>query len=117
MTAPNVVNVTTINGHTDLEPAVGTTETVITENDAATPNRVFKINRLTCCNITASAVAVSVEVLRSAVPTRIILDTPVAAGATVSVWGPIYLIEGDQLRVKSDTASSLDVVSSYEIIS
>ena len=117
MAAPNVVLVGTITGKTDVSAAVGTTATSIVTNSAAS-GQVFKVNSMTCANITAGAVTVTVDLFRSSTAYTIAKDISIAAGATLDVLGnSIYLEEGDVLRVTSDTASALDVVASYEIIS
>ena len=117
MTAPNVVSVGTITGKTDVSAAVGTAATAVVQNAAASGN-VYKVNLLTCSNITAGAVTVTVDIYRSATAYTIAKSISIPAGASLDVLSKgIYLEEGDDLRVTSDTASALDVVCSYEIIS
>ena len=117
MAAPNVVSVGTITGKTDVVAAVGlTAESVVT--NAAASGHVYKVNRLTCSNILSAAATVTVDFYRASTAYTITKDISLAAGSTLNVLGQsIYLEEGDSLRVTSDTASALDVVASYEIIS
>ena len=117
MAAPNVVSVATITGKTDVAAAVGTSATSVVSNAAAS-GHVYKVNRLTCSNILSAAATVTVDLYRASTAYTITKDISLAAGATLNVLGQsIYLEEGDALRVTSDTASALDVVASYEIIS
>ena len=117
MAAPNVVSVATITGKTDVSAAVGTTATTITTNAAAS-GQVYKVNLLTCANIVTAAATVTVDLYRSATAYTIAKDISIPAGATLDVLNKgVYLEEGDALRVTSDTASALDVVCSYEVIS
>lgn len=117
MAAPNVVSVGTITGKTDVAAAVGTSATSVVTNSAASGN-VYKVNALLSSNILASAVTVTVDLLRSAVAYTICKDISIPVGATLDVLNKaIYLEEGDALRVTCGTASGLDVVASYEIIS
>ena len=117
MAAPNVVSVATITGKTDVSAAVGTSPTSITTNSAASV-LVYKVNFLTCSNMTASAATATVDLYRSSTAYTIAKDITIPAGATLDVLAKgIYLEEGDALRVTSDTASALDVVCSYESIS
>lgn len=116
MAAPNVVSVLTITGKTDVSAAVGTTATAVVQNAAAS-NNVYKVNSLLVSNILASAVTVTVDIYRSATAYTICKDISLPVGATLDVLNKsIYLEEGDDLRVTCGTASGLDVVASYEII-
>ena len=117
MAAPNVVSVATITGKTDVSAAVGTSATSITTNAAAS-GQVYKVNLLTCSNILSAAATVTVDLYRSTTAYTIAKDISIPAGATLDVLSKgIYLEEADSLRVTSDTASALDVVCSYEVIS
>lgn len=117
MAAPNVVSVGTITGKTAVSADVGTTAVSLVTNAAAS-GQVYKVNFLTCSNVTAGAVAVTVDLFRSSVAYTIANAVSIPAGATLDVLNKaIYLEEGDVLRVTSDTATSLDAVASYEIIS
>ena len=116
MTAPNVVGVATITGKTDVQAAVGTSPTNIVSNASASDD-VYKVNMLLVSNILASAVTVTVDLYRSATAYTLCKDISLPVGATLDVLNKaIYLEEGDDLRVTCDTASGLDVVASYEII-
>lgn len=117
MTAPNIVNVTTITGKTAVQ-AVGTTATAIVENTAAS-GKVFKVNALYVSNVDgATAAAINVDIFRSSVAYHIGKTIEVPADATLDVISkPIYLEEGDSLRLTADTASDLEAVCSYEEIS
>ena len=120
MAAPNVVSVATITGKTDVTAAVGlTAETVVHNDTAVATGKVYKVNRLTCSNILSAAATVTVDFYRASTAYTITKDISLAAGSTLNVLRgeSIYLEEGDALRVTSDTASALDVVASYEIIS
>lgn len=117
MAAPNVVGVTTITGKTDVAAAVGTSATAVVQNAAAS-GQVYKVNTLFCSNLLGAPVTVTVDILRSAVAYTITKDISIPAGATLDVLAKsIYLEEGDDLRVTAGTASGLDVVASYEVIS
>lgn len=117
MAAPNVVSVATITGKTDVSADVGTSAVSLVTNAAASGN-VYKVNFLTCSNVTASAVEVTVDLYRSSVPYTIANAVSIPAGATLDVLNKgVYLEEGDALRVTSNTATSIDAVASYEVIS
>lgn len=117
MTAPNVVAVGTITGKTNVSAAVGTSATAVVQN-GGTSGHVYKVNMLLCSNILSAAATVTVDLYRSSVAYTLCKDISIPAGATLDVINKaIYLEEGDDLRVTCGTASGLDVVASYEIIS
>lgn len=117
MAAPNIVNVTTIIGKTAVQ-AVGTGATAIVSNSAAS-GKVFKVNALYVSNVDGTNNAdVNVDIFRSSVAYHIGKTIVVPADATLDVISkPIYLEEGDSLRLTANAASDLEAVCSYEEIS
>ncbi len=117
MAAPNIVNVSTITGKTAVQ-AVGTNATAIVENTAAS-GKVFKVNALYVSNVDGTNNAdINVDIFRSSVAYHIGKTIVVPADATLDVISkPIYLEEGDSLRLTSSAASDLEAVCSYEEIS
>lgn len=117
MANPNIVNVTAIYGKTAVL-AVTTTATAIVTNSAAS-NKVFKVNALYVSNVDGTNNAeITVDVFRSSVAYRIAYTIVVPADATLDVISnPIYLEEGDSLRLTANANSDLEAVCSYEDIS
>lgn len=117
MAAPNVVNVATITGKTAVQ-AVGTSATAIVTNSSGS-NKVLKINALYISNVDGTNNAdITVDLFRSSVAYRIALTVAVPADASLDVISkPIYLEEGDSLRLTANAASDLEAVCSYEEIS
>lgn len=117
MAAPNVVNVATITGKTAVQ-AVGTSATAIVTNSSGS-NKVLKINALYVSNVDGTNNAdITVDLFRSSVAYRIALTVVVPADASLDVISkPIYLEEGDSLRLTANAASDLEAVCSYEEIS
>jgi hypothetical protein len=119
MAAPNIVNVTTILGHTDVL-AVTTSPTDITTNSAAS-GKVYKINVLTIANVDGTNSAdITVSLFRSSVEYAILSTVAVPPDATlvaISKDAAIYLEEGDSLRLTASADSDLVAVCSYEEIS
>lgn len=117
MAAPNIVNVTTITGKTAVQ-SVGTTATAIATNSAAS-GKVFKVNSLLVSNIDGSAAAtINVDLFRSSVAYYIAYTITVPADATLDLLNkPIYLEEGDALRLTASASGDLQAVCSYEEIS
>jgi hypothetical protein len=117
MAAPNVVNVTTIIGKTAVQ-AVGTSATAIVTNSSGS-GKVLKVNALYVSNVDGTNNAdITVDLFRSSVAYRIALTVVVPADASLDVISkPIYLEEGDSLRLTANAASDLEAVCSYEEIS
>jgi hypothetical protein len=117
MTAPNIVDVTTITGKTAVQ-AVGTSATAIVTNSAAS-GKVFKVNALYVSNVDGTSNAeINVDVFRSSTAYHIGKTIVVPADATLDVISKaIYLEEGDALRLTANAASDLEAVCSYEEIS
>lgn len=117
MAAPNIINPTTINGKTAVL-AVTTSATAILTNSAAS-GKVLKCNLLTVANINGTTNAtVNVEVYRSTTTYYMAYLMTVPAGATLDMLSrPLYLEEGDSLRLTASSNSYLTGIVSYEDIS
>ena len=117
MAAPNIVNVSTITGKTAVQ-AVGTSATAIVTNSASS-GKVFKINALYVSNVDGTNNAeVNVDLFRSSTAYHIAKTVVVPADASLDVLSkPIYLEEGDSLRLTANVASDIEAVCSYEEIS
>ena len=117
MAAPNMLNPTTITGKTAVQ-AVGTSATAIVTNSAAS-GKVFKVNALYVSNVDGTDNAdINVDIFRSSTAYHIGKTIVVPADATLDVLSkPIYLEEGDSLRLTANAASDLEAVCSYEEIS
>jgi hypothetical protein len=117
MAAPNIVNVTAIIGKTAVQ-AVGTSATAIVDNTAAS-GKVFKVNALYVSNVDGTNNAeINVDIFRSSVAYHVGKTIVVPADATLDVISkPIYLEEGDSLRLTASSVSDLEAVCSYEEIS
>lgn len=117
MAAPNMLNPNTITGKTAVQ-AITTSATAIVSNSAAS-GKVFKVNALYVSNVDGTNNAdVNVDVYRSSVAYHIGKTIVVPADATLDVISkPIYLEEGDSLRLTANANSDLEAVCSYEEIS
>lgn len=116
MTAPNIVNVSTIRGKTAVQ-SVTTSATAIVTNSAAS-NTVIKVNALYISNIDGTNAAdITVDLYRSSTAYKIVNTVSVPADATLDVISKsIYLEEGDSLRLTANANSDLEAVCSYEEI-
>jgi hypothetical protein len=117
MTAPNIVEVATITGKTAVQ-LIGTSATAIVSNSAAS-GKVFKINSLYISNVDGlSNAEVTIDVFRSSVAYRLALAIQIPTDSTLDfLQKPIYLEEGDSLRLTANAASDLEAICSYEEIS
>ena len=119
MAAPNIVNVTTINGKTAVQN-VTTVATDIVTNSAAS-GKVFKINSLVISNIDGTSAAdITASLYRSSVEYKVAHTISVPADAALVVISKdtsIYLEEGDAIRLTASGNNDLHAVCSYEEIS
>jgi hypothetical protein len=124
MTAPNIVNVTTITGKTNVVSLTTTNATLVVENTAGS-NKVFKINSLVVSNVDgANAADITVSLYSedniSGTATEIVKTISVPADASLVVIDKstsIYLEEDKSIGATAGTANDLKVVCSYEEIS
>lgn len=133
MANPNIVNVTSIYGNTAyIIPAVTTAIATWTYNGSTaitglTPavGSVHKIDNIVVSNVTASAANISVAVSNNATyasgtPYYIAYQVFVPANATLIITDKttaFYVTENQSIGVISGTASALNIVASFEVIS
>jgi hypothetical protein len=117
MAAPNIVNVSAMYGKTAVL-VVTTSATAIVTNTAAS-GKVLKVNALYVANVDGTNNAsVDIDIFRSSTAYRIAYTVVVPADATLDVINkPLYLEEGDSLRLTANAANDLEAVCSYEEIS
>ena len=124
MTAPNIVNVTTITGKTNVVSLTTTNATLVVENPVSS-NKVFKINSLVVSNVdgtNAADITVSLysEDNIGGTATQIVSTVSVPADASLVVIDKntsIYLEEDKSIGATAGAANDLKVVCSYEEIS
>jgi hypothetical protein len=124
MAAPNIVNVTTITGKTNVVDLTTTNATLVVENPAAS-NKVFKINSLIVSNVdgtNAADITISYysEDNIGGTATQITSTVSVPADASLIVIDKntyIYLEEDRSIGATAGSASDLKVVCSYEELS
>ena len=120
MTAPNIAGLTTVTGKS-VGVAVGATATDLVAN-AASSNKVFKINSLIISNIDGTTAA-SIDVIlqkNGANDFNLTKNIDVPAETTLVVVSKdtqIYLEENDKITVTASAASDLQAICSYEEIS
>jgi hypothetical protein len=116
MATPNIVNVTTINGNTQVL-SVSTTATAIANNQPVS-NQIFKVNALYISNQTANTASVNVDIYRATVAYPIATTVIVPNNSVLDVISKsVYLMEGDALRLTASNNSTLTGVCSFEVIS
>lgn len=117
MSAPNIVNVSNINGKTAVA-SITTSATDIAANAAAS-GLVLKVNALYISNIDGTnAASVTVDLYRASVAYAIVSTVSIPANSTMDLISKaIYLEEGDSLRLTASADGDLQAVCSYESIS
>jgi hypothetical protein len=117
MAAPNLPSMTACYGRTAVL-VVTTSATAILTNSAAS-NKVLRVVGLWVSNVDGAVAAdVTVDLFRSGVAYRIAFTVGVPADATIDLLSkPLYLEEGDSLRLTASVNGDLEAVCSYEDIS
>lgn len=119
MAAPNLATATTIFGRTSVQNSSITPTNIVVNSPSS--GSVYKVNTLTCSNVSGtSTVSITVEVVRSASSYRLAYLLAVPPKATLMVIGkdsPIYLEEGDAIRITASANLGIDSIVSYEVIS
>jgi len=124
MTAPNIVNVSTITAKT-ASAALGTSAASIVSN-AASSNKVFKVNTILVSNIDGTNNAdVSIFLNDGAAgagsTNRAIVKTVVvpsdASLVVIDANSKLYLEENTSITALASAASDLEIIISYEEIS
>jgi len=123
MTAPNIVNVATINAKTAYLTPSNTTANVLLAN-AASSNKVLKINQIIAANVNSAAVGATVAVNSAAAgsgtsyPMASAISVPAGASLIVSDKSTAFYLEEDKsILVTSSTSGGLTYIVSYEEIS
>lgn len=116
MAEPNVANVASILGKTDVL-TVSTTVTAIT---TCPTDKVFKINSVVVANIDGTNAAdITVDLFRTSTAHVIASTISVPADSTLVVISKdmgFYLQEGDAIRCTASANGDLKAFCSYEII-
>ena len=124
MAAPNIVNVTTITGKSNVVSLTDTNATAVVSN-AASSGKVFKINSLVVSNVDGTDAAdITISYYSEddigGTATEIVSTISVPADATLVVIDKntsIYLEEDRSIGATAGAANDLKVVVSYEEIS
>ena len=116
MAAPNIVNVSTINGKTAVADLSTTlTTTLLT----AAADQVNKINLIRVTNVTDTDATVTIDSEVSGTHKELADELTVPAHASVDIIdknSSFYLQETDLIRGGASAASTLVVTISYELI-
>jgi len=120
MAAPNIVNVTSIYGKTAFDADVATASSVTLAN-AASSNKLYKINTIIAANIDGTNDAdVSVYVTNAAGNTvlfRLAHGITVPADSTLVIISKdtsFYMEEGTSIRSFASAAGDISVMVSYD---
>lgn len=130
MAAPNIAATTSIIGKTTFFAPTGTTTVVLLPN-AASSNKVFRINQIIATNVGAATAAASVALYTNgsvaqgsapsggtSYPLANAMPLPVNASIyIIEKSTAIYLEEGRSVTVTSGTANAINFTVSYEEIS
>ena len=118
MTAPNIVDVVTITGNTDV--LIATTSPADITSNSTGSGQVYKINSILLSNTSVSSTAyITVALYRNSTAYYIAYHLPLTGSSSlvlVSKSDSIYLTEGDSIQVNADTGNIIHALCSYEVI-
>ena len=125
MANPNIVSVSTINGNTAVATLnnlslTGGSATVNVISNAASSNKILKLNTLALTNFTASNTTTYVSINRSGTQYYLAgyLLTPFFSTTFLtSKTESIYLMEGDTLQANTSVNNSISLIASFDEIS
>ena len=116
MAQPNIVNVSSILGTSEVKVLTTTlTTTLVT----AASDKVLKMNLIRCTNITDNDATVDFDVEVGGTHKKIANEVTVPANSVVDITdknSSFYLMETDLLRGGASAGSTIDVLISYEIL-
>jgi len=116
MAQPNIVNVSSILGTSEVKVLTTTlTTTLVT----AASDKVLKMNLIRCTNITDNDATVDFDVEVAGTHKKIANEVTVPANSVVDITdknASFYLMETDLLRGGASAGSTIDVLISYEIL-
>ena len=116
MAQPNIVNVSSILGTSEVKVLTTTlTTTLVT----AASDKVLKMNLIRCTNITDNDATVDFDVEVAGTHKKIANEVTVPANSVVDITdknSSFYLMETDLLRDGASAGSTIDVLISYEIL-
>jgi hypothetical protein len=119
MANPNIVEVTSIYGDTEVINATTANANVV--QNAVSSGEVYKINSLFASNINPTDVmGISVDLIRNSNAFSIARNVAVPYNSTmvvISKESAIYLREGDALQINASSDANVQVICSYEVIS
>lgn len=121
MAAPNIVNVATIKGNTNVAVLGATSGNIVT--NAASSGKVFKLNTIILSNFdgtTAYDATITMYSARAGATKNLVSTVSVPADASLVVLDKstaLYMEEGDILSGFASAASKIDVTASFEEIS
>lgn len=118
MSAPNLLNTTTVTGKTALASLSTVTSNVITNSSGS--NTVDKLNSISLANYSSSTVTSNVFIDRSSVKYYLAGNVDIPGYSTLVILGKdtsLYLEEGDVLQANVSANSSVTVSASYELMS
>ena len=119
MSAPNIVNITSIYGKTVFDADISTSDDAILTN-AASSNKLLKVNSLVISNIdgtSAADITVTIKDASGTLKAKLAHTITVPADATlvvISKDSAIYLEEDMAIHLDASAAGDLSAVCSYE---
>lgn len=117
MSAPNLINTTSVSGKTAVAALTTVTGNVLT--NAASSSTVVKLNNVTLTNYSSSAVTANVMINRSGTSYYIGGNIAIPGNSNLVLLGKdtsMYMEEGDVLQSNVSANTSVNMFASYELL-
>lgn len=117
MAAPNLLSIASAKGDTEVLVVTNSAQAIVTNSSAS--GLVYKVNLLMISNVDGvNAATITVDLYRSSTAYRLINAVSVAGGTSFTALDrPLYLREGDALRLTASANGDLEAICSYEYMS
>lgn len=116
MANPNIISMASMYGGTDVLNATTAASAITT----AGSDTIKRVNTLLASNKSSNAITVSADIYRNSVSYPLVQNVTISAGAMFAIIGkdtPVYLNEGDSIRVSASANTSAVAFCSYETLS
>jgi hypothetical protein len=119
MATPNLLIANTVIGKTAILNVTTTVTSIVTNSPSS--NELYKINTLIISNVDGTNAAdITVDFYRDSAQTHIAKTISVpndSSFTAIEKNNPIYLEEGDSIRLTASSNGDLEAICSYEVIS
>jgi hypothetical protein len=119
MASPNIANVQSIFGKTDVVADVSNSSGSPSSILNGATDKLYKVNTLMAANLTGASVEITLLFNTGTTEVSLAHEIVLPPGSSLALVGkdtPLYVDEDAEIKAYSNTASAVDIVISYEEI-